>query len=62
MIVQTGAYGIALDGSNNIYVSNGETLGAVTVYAPGKGRHPAPINSISGSNTGLDEPIALAIH
>jgi sugar lactone lactonase YvrE len=53
--------GIALDGSNNIYVANDGT-NSVTVYAPGKTRNVAPINTISGSNTGIDNPIALAIH
>jgi sugar lactone lactonase YvrE len=53
--------GIALDGSNNIYVANFGSE-SVTVYAPGKTRDVAPINTISGSNTGIDEPLGLAIH
>ncbi|MGB8909036.1 MAG: NHL repeat-containing protein [Candidatus Cybelea sp.] len=60
------AAGVALDGDNDIYVANGTSgpsgYGSVTVYAPGKKHNVAPINTIAGSNTGLDRPAAIVIH
>ena len=61
-----GAQGIALDSSNNIYVANNTLAGSrtnysVTVYAPGRKKDAKPINTITGSNTGLALPSGIAI-
>ncbi|MGB6601262.1 MAG: hypothetical protein WBE77_09285 [Candidatus Cybelea sp.] len=59
-------WGITLDGSNNIYVANEgggpSARGIVTVYTVGANGDVAPVNTISGSNTGLAEPRGIAIH
>ncbi|MFZ0033165.1 MAG: hypothetical protein WAK84_14975 [Candidatus Cybelea sp.] len=55
-----------MDGSNNIYVANEgggpSARGIVTVYTAGANGDVAPVNTISGSNTGLAEPRGIAIH
>jgi sugar lactone lactonase YvrE len=57
--------GIAIDKSGNIYVSNNGSVNggidAITVYAPGSSGNVAPIQTISGSLTGLSLPAALAV-
>ena len=60
--------GIALDGSGNIYVANDEgslgssfTPASVTVYPAGSSGNAAPSATISGDNTYLSEPTAIAI-
>ena len=57
--------GITLDASNNIYVANSgggpSSRGIVTVYTAGANGDVAPVNTISGSNTGLAEPRGIAI-
>jgi hypothetical protein len=58
--------GLALDHSNNIYVTNdGSISGAVdsiTIYAnAGSNGNVAPMATISGSNTGLNLPNGIAI-
>ena len=56
--------GIALDASGNIYVANvyfSHKLDSVTIYAAGARGHAAPINVISGPNTGLHDPGGIAI-
>jgi len=61
--------GIALDAAGNLYVANaGATTSSVTVYAPGAGGAPgtpatnvAPTRTISGSGTGLDNPIGVGL-
>ena len=58
--------GVAVDGSGHIYIANssdplfghGHT---VTVYAAFANGNVAPINTISGPNTGLNEPEGIAI-
>ncbi len=56
-------YGLAVDAQENIYATNpGGTSGpSVTVYAAGANGNAAPIQTISGSNTGLGLPEALAL-
>jgi sugar lactone lactonase YvrE len=52
-------WGIALDANRNIYVANeypGEGEGSITVYAAGASGNVAPIQTISGSNTGMANP------
>jgi hypothetical protein len=53
-------WSIALDSSDNIYVSN---LGndSITVYAAGANGNVSPMQTISGSYTGLDQPYQLAV-
>jgi sugar lactone lactonase YvrE len=59
--------GIALDSTGKIYVSNQyseeETCTGytITVYAAGATGNATPIQTISGANTGLDEPNGLAL-
>jgi sugar lactone lactonase YvrE len=56
--------GIALDSSGNIYVANGSTS-SVLVYPALRGStgllNEAPTAYISGSNTGLSDPIGIAL-
>jgi 6-phosphogluconolactonase (cycloisomerase 2 family) len=58
--------GIALDGSNNIYAANFDRTNfadsSITVYAAGSNGNVAPINTISGANTGLNGPRGIVIH
>jgi|HubBroStandDraft_6_1064221.scaffolds.fasta_scaffold00004_140 6-phosphogluconolactonase (cycloisomerase 2 family) len=51
---------IALDSSNDLYVTNYNGQ-SVTVYAAGANGNVAPIRTISGSNTGLNEPFGIAV-
>ncbi len=57
--------GIALDTSGNIYVTNdGSSSGVadtVTLYPAGSTRNVAPSATVSGSNTGLDNPQGIAL-
>jgi len=61
--------GAALDAAGNLYVANaGAITSSITVYAPGAGGAPgtpatnvAPIRTISGSGTGLDNPIGVGL-
>jgi 6-phosphogluconolactonase (cycloisomerase 2 family) len=56
--------GVALDAGGNIYVSNYGTYssnGSVTVYAAGTNGNVAPIQTITGSNTGLVQPSNIAL-
>lgn len=57
--------GIALDSSGNIYLANGGGPPSghdhVNVYAAGSEGNVAPIQMISGSNTGLNGPVGLAV-
>jgi sugar lactone lactonase YvrE len=59
--------GVAFDGGANIYVTNENGgsggNGSVTVYAanPSGALNEAPLATISGSNTGLRNPIGLAV-
>jgi NHL repeat len=53
-------WGIALDSSGNIYVTNTGT-NSVTVYAAGADGNVAPIRTISGSSTGLSSPTGIAL-
>jgi 6-phosphogluconolactonase (cycloisomerase 2 family) len=57
--------GVALDASANIYITN-KALGSqgsasVTVYAAGSMGNVAPIQTIAGTRTGLDNPVQLAL-
>jgi hypothetical protein len=61
-----GPWGIALDTSRNIYVANtgGRSpsgFTSVTVYAAGANGNVAPIQTISGSNTGLSQASGIAV-
>ena len=58
---------IALDASGKIYVANcgcGSTSApsSVTVYAAGANGNVAPIQTISGTDTGLDQPVGITVH
>lgn len=61
--------GIALDASTppNLYVANNSCVGsstgtyAITVYAGGASGNVAPIQTISGSSTGLSFPVGIAV-
>lgn len=68
--------GITFDSSGNIYVTNGPppigicasfprasapTEGAILIFAPGSNGNVAPIASIKGPATGLNNPLGIAI-
>ncbi len=58
--------GIAVDGNRNIYVTNEYftnqiNVNSVTVYPAGSSGNAAPSATISGSNTGLFEPVGIAV-
>lgn len=61
--------GVAVDASGNIYVanfggpprSNPYNLGSITVYSTGANGDVPPIATISGSSTGLDNPVGIAL-
>lgn len=52
--------GVAVDSLGNIYVAN-QGLESVTIYAAGSNGNVAPISSITGDNTNLNLPGAIAI-
>ncbi|HEY3675887.1 MAG TPA: NHL repeat-containing protein [Candidatus Tumulicola sp.] len=54
------AYGIAVDNTNQIYVTN-VSNSSVTVYAAGSNGNVTPEQTISGSNTGLHDPVGIAL-
>jgi hypothetical protein len=76
IILQPYASGIALDRAGNLYAANGIGLAsiypcasypwpkgvpAVTVYGPGAAGNATPIATIAGSNTGLVQPLGVAV-
>ncbi len=64
-LLNYATYGLALDGHQNLYVSedNGGPSGAggILVFGTRASGNVAPIRSIGGSDTGLNAPLALAI-
>jgi hypothetical protein len=57
-------WGIAVDDAHNIYVANEGIAfgnGTVTVYRAGAGGDVAPIQTITGDNTGLIGPVGIAL-
>lgn len=56
---------VALGTRGNIYVPNGSggpsNAGSVTVYDPGANGNAAPIRTVEGTRTKLDEPIGVAL-
>jgi len=58
-----GALGIAVDASGKIYVANIGSPYSITVYAPNPSgtMNEAPIATITGSNTQLDEPQDIVV-
>src|SRR5580704_1217890 len=60
-----GPYGIAVDANHKAYIVNtnggSQFTGSLTVYAAGANGNVAPIRTISGSNTGLNEPFGIAV-
>jgi hypothetical protein len=61
-----GPVGIVLAGDGTLYVSNegadSSTFdGSITVYAPGAQGNAAPTRVISGQNTGLVDPVGMAL-
>ncbi|MBV8284542.1 MAG: NHL repeat-containing protein [Candidatus Eremiobacteraeota bacterium] len=56
---------VALDASNNIYVTNNGPLGggsdSVEIFAPGSNGNVAPSETIAGSSTGLSSPLGVAV-
>lgn len=59
------AFGVALDSSQNVYVTNGSGgssgQGSITVYSAGATGNVAPVSTIAGSKTKLDVPFGLAL-
>lgn len=55
--------GIAVDAARNIYVVNAANYlsATVTVYAAGADGNVPPIQTITGSNTGLNDPRSIAV-
>ena len=49
---------MALDSTGNLYVSNSDSI---TVYAPSAPGNAAPIRTISGAQTGLSNPLGVAL-
>ncbi len=60
-----GVAGVAVDAGGNIYAVNASGgaggLGSVTVYPPGSHGDQIPTATITGPDTGLDSPTAIAI-
>jgi len=57
-----GPTGLALDGANNLYVTNPIGVNhSVTVYAAGASGDVAPIRTISGGSTGLNSPRGVVL-
>jgi hypothetical protein len=58
-------FGIALDASGNIYVTNSlstvRKYDSVTVYAAGANGNVEPIRSIGGAHTGVDGPAGITV-
>jgi len=57
-------FGIAVDSSGKIYVANfagGHGRGSVTIYPAGGNGDVAPIATIIGDDTGLDNPSGIAV-
>ncbi len=57
-------FGIAVDSSRKIYVANfldGSGTGSATVYPAGSNGNVAPIATIIGGDTGLDNPSGIAV-
>ncbi|HUO04839.1 MAG TPA: NHL repeat-containing protein [Candidatus Binataceae bacterium] len=55
-----GAYGIAVDASGNIYVTNAKAS-SVTVYAPGSAGNAKPVSTIAGPKTHLQVPYGITV-
>jgi len=57
--------GIAVDSGGNIYVANdgsdGNGVDMIAVYPPGSNGNVAPTFTISGSLTGLSQPVGIAL-
>ncbi|HEY1428310.1 MAG TPA: hypothetical protein VGF18_01975 [Candidatus Tumulicola sp.] len=54
--------GVALDAEGKMYVSNlGSDGGSITVFESQASGDPSPIQSISGADTGLLGPVAIAV-
>jgi hypothetical protein len=61
----TGADGIGLDSSDNIYVTQlppSNATPSVTVFKKGATGDVAPIRTIMGSKTGIDGPAGIVVH
>ncbi|KRC65910.1 hypothetical protein ASE12_14755 [Aeromicrobium sp. Root236] len=58
-----GASSLALDSSDNLYVTNATdgADGSVTVFAPGTSGDAFPIKRLSGGNTGIKYPTGVAV-
>jgi hypothetical protein len=56
-----GNYGIALDASSNVYVSDFSSSGSVHVFAPTANGNATPIRALVGANTGFAGSLGLAI-
>ena len=58
-----GTYGLAIDGSGQVYVSQPfNTTTSVQVLPPNAGTGTEPIAGLLGTNTGLSVPNAIAVH
>jgi DNA-binding beta-propeller fold protein YncE len=53
--------GIVIDSNGFVYVANAKTP-SVTVYANAATGNVVPIRTISGSNTGLNQPYGVALY
>jgi sugar lactone lactonase YvrE len=60
-----GAFGIAVDSAGHIYVANQSGgpggIGSVTIYSASSHGAGPPIATIAGDNTGLNNPIGIAV-
>jgi len=61
-------WGIALDAAGNIYVANvgsdpntGLAGNKITIFAAGASGNAMPTATIAGGNTGLDDPVGIAV-
>jgi hypothetical protein len=52
---------LALDSSENLYVTTPGEGGPINVYAPGSNGNASPSASITGPDTGLDDPSGIAL-
>jgi serine/threonine protein kinase, bacterial len=55
-----GAWGVAVDGSGQLYVAN-SFANTITVYAANAHKNAAPVATIAGTYTGLNQPSGLAL-
>jgi sugar lactone lactonase YvrE len=55
-----GAYGVALDANDTLYVAS-TTEPGITVYAPGTGGDVPPVRTVNGPQSGLSASLGIAV-